>query len=178
MLLLPATFDHLGGLGPLSHRFLFGSPAANPGPPLDTYTHCDLPTTVQTLISRATGPSALLGLLPAADQAFRRSCPRRWYGPTYHTRTPRQWAVQFLGLNLTRAYARHLYTARDRLSSSSSDSPPPGFSTVFRLPRTGSVSVSRPSTVSVSQRTRSSTVSASPRTVAVARPTYHNGHSD
>jgi hypothetical protein len=30
---------------------------------------------------------------------------------------PRQWAVQFLGLNITRAYARHLYTCRTRLSS-------------------------------------------------------------
>jgi hypothetical protein len=57
-------------------------------------------------------PSALSGLLPAADEAFRRTCPRRWYGNTYHTRTPCQWAVQFLGLTLTHAYARHLHTAR------------------------------------------------------------------
>jgi hypothetical protein len=36
----------------------------------------------------------------------------------YHTRTPRhQWAAQFLGLNITRAYARHLYTCRNRFSS-------------------------------------------------------------
>jgi hypothetical protein len=38
-------------------------------------------------------------------------------------------AVQFLGLNLTRAYARYLYTARARLSSHSAPSarPRPGF---------------------------------------------------
>jgi hypothetical protein len=65
-LLLPDTFDHLRGLAPLTHRFLFGFPAHNPGPPLDTYTRCDYPINTQTLITRATGPSALLGLLPAA----------------------------------------------------------------------------------------------------------------
>jgi hypothetical protein len=32
MLLLPATFDHLGGFGPLTHRFLFGSPDTQPRP--------------------------------------------------------------------------------------------------------------------------------------------------
>jgi hypothetical protein len=32
-----------------------------------------------------------------------------WFGATYHTtHTPRQWAVQFLRLNITRAYVRHL----------------------------------------------------------------------
>jgi hypothetical protein len=55
------------------------------------------------MITRATGPASLVGLLPTAADAFRRRCPRRRYGATYHTRTPRQWAVQFLGLNITRA---------------------------------------------------------------------------
>jgi hypothetical protein len=72
-----------------------------------------------------------VGLLPAADDAFRRRRPRRWYGPTYHTRTPRQWAVQFLGLNVTRAYARHLYTCRTCLSSPSTI-PNPGYGSLFR----------------------------------------------
>jgi hypothetical protein len=36
MLFLPTTFDHLGSPGLLAHLFLFGSPAHNPGPPLDT----------------------------------------------------------------------------------------------------------------------------------------------
>jgi hypothetical protein len=132
MLLLPVTVDHLGGLGPLAHRFLFGSPSTNPGPPLDTYAQCDLSTDTQTLISRATGPSALVGLLPAANAAFSHSCgSRRWYGPTYHTRTPHQWAVQFLGLNITRAYARHLYTCRSRLACTT-PSHPVGFGSVPR----------------------------------------------
>jgi hypothetical protein len=145
MLFLPTTFDHLGCPGPLAHRFLFGSPTHNPGPPLDTYTGCRLPTSSQTLITRATGPSALSGLLPAADEAFRRTCPRRWYGNTYHTRTPRQWAVQFLGLALTRAYARHLHTARARILSGtapSPSSPHPG-SAVFRYSRRQVVAGSR-----------------------------------
>jgi hypothetical protein len=113
MLFLPTTFDHLGCPGPLAHRFLFGSPTHNPGFPLDTYTSCRLPINTQTLIAHATSPSALSGLLPAADEAFRHTCPRRWYGNTYHTLTPpHQLSVQFLGLTLTRAYARHLDTAR------------------------------------------------------------------
>jgi hypothetical protein len=29
----------------------------------------------------------------SADDAFRRHYPRRWYGDTYHTRTPRQLAI-------------------------------------------------------------------------------------
>jgi hypothetical protein len=67
MLLLPATFDqqHLGGVGPLNHRFLYGSHPDNP-PPLDTYSHCHLSFNTETLITRATGPAALVGLLPAA----------------------------------------------------------------------------------------------------------------
>jgi hypothetical protein len=136
---IPTTFDHLGCPSPLAHRFLFGSPTHNPGPPLDNHTGCRLPTNTQALIDHATGPSsALSGLLPAADEAFRRTCPRRWYGNTYHTRTPRQWAVQFLGLILTRAYARHLHTTRARLLSGtapSPSSPHPGLTAVFRYSR-------------------------------------------
>jgi hypothetical protein len=67
--------------------------------------------------------------------------PRRWYGATYHTRTTRQWAVQFLGLNITRAYARHLYTCRNRLSCPSTI-PNPGYGSIFRYP--SNVAVSRP----------------------------------
>jgi hypothetical protein len=93
--------------------------------PLDTYSHCHLSSDTETLIT-------LVGLLPAADDAFRRRCPRRWYGSTYHTRTPRQWAVQFFGLNITRAYARHLYTCRTRLSSPSTI-PNPGYGSLFRM---------------------------------------------
>jgi hypothetical protein len=46
---------------------------------------------------------------------------------------PRQWAVQFLGLNITRAYARHLHTCRTRLSSPSTP-PNPGYGSLFRYP--------------------------------------------
>jgi hypothetical protein len=41
-----------------------------------------LSSNTETLITtRTTGPAALVGLLPAADDAFRRRrrCPRRWY---------------------------------------------------------------------------------------------------
>jgi hypothetical protein len=57
-------------------------------PPPDTYSQCHLSSDTETLITRATGPAALVGLLPAADDAFRPHRPRRWYGATYHTRTP------------------------------------------------------------------------------------------
>jgi hypothetical protein len=48
MLLLPATFDHLGSVGPLTHRFLYVSQPDNPAPPLDTYSHCHLSSNTET----------------------------------------------------------------------------------------------------------------------------------
>jgi hypothetical protein len=86
MLVLPATFDHLGGVCPLATASLT-APTLIP-PPLDTYYHqCHLCSNTETLITHATGPAALVGLLPADDDAFRRRCPRRWWhGATYHTR--------------------------------------------------------------------------------------------
>jgi hypothetical protein len=103
-------------------------------------------TPKSSLPTCTTSPSALSGLLPAADEAFRHSCPHRWYGNTYHTRTPRQWAVQFLGLTLTRAYARHLYTAHAQLLSGTAPLPSlphPGLTAIFRYSRRQVVAGSR-----------------------------------
>jgi hypothetical protein len=44
MLLLPATFDHLGGVGPLNHRFLYGSHPDNPPSTLIIPIATTLPT--------------------------------------------------------------------------------------------------------------------------------------
>jgi hypothetical protein len=75
----------------------------------------------------------LLTLLRLSE-SFPPLLPRRWYCATYNARTPtHQWAAQFLGLNITHAYARHLFLCRDRLSSPSAE-PNPGFGTIFRYP--------------------------------------------
>jgi hypothetical protein len=102
MLLLPATFDHLGAVGPLYHRFLFGFHPHNPGPPLGTYTHCHYSTNTKTLISRA-----ILALLLLSDSFP----PVVGTAPSTTLAHSRQWAVLFLGLNdVIRAYAPPLHT--------------------------------------------------------------------
>jgi hypothetical protein len=53
-----------------------------------------------------------------------------WYGLWRPLHYAAQWAPQFLSLNLTRACARHLHTARARLSSPPA-SPHTGFNAVF-----------------------------------------------
>jgi hypothetical protein len=64
MFLLPTTFDHLGGLGPLAHRFFFGSPTHNPGLPLHYDTHsnaCNIgSTTRNSLIEQPIGVLSML----------------------------------------------------------------------------------------------------------------------
>jgi hypothetical protein len=118
------------------------------------YSVCDLSTTAfssdphhttpvypSTPTPAVTTPQTPKPLLPVPLASL---LSRQWYGATYHTRIPRQWATQFLGLNLTRAYARHFHTSRARLSSSST-SPHPGFSAfpVFRYHSTVIVEYTR-----------------------------------
>ena len=100
--LLPFSVDYLGGLGPLAHRFLFGDPHPPPAPPRP------LEAQPRILYDRAYGPSAVSALLPIADAQWRSRHHTAYFGKSYHTALPSQWAMQTLGFNITVALAAHL----------------------------------------------------------------------
>lgn len=87
---------------PLSIRYSLGLHPAGLSAPADTI-HADSPT----------------GLLPAADAAWRQSCPDdpisaydTWFtNNTYHATIPSHRATQVLGFNLTETLASHFYRA-------------------------------------------------------------------
>ena len=120
--LLPFTADHLGGLGPFAHHFLFGldssPPPPFPPPPWTQPTNFPSNPAAFRVFSHALhhAPSHLL---PRADSAWRSSQPPNTpppcFGSTYHTHMPSQWASQALGLNLSLALATHLSGGLSRL---------------------------------------------------------------
>jgi hypothetical protein len=109
ILFLPFIVDHLGGLGPLAHRFLYGpDPDRAPAPTLPRRSQmnsCSL-----TLLNRAYGPLGAVNLLGRADEQWLAQNPDQRYGPSYHTSLPSQWATQFLGLNITTALTSRILT--------------------------------------------------------------------
>jgi hypothetical protein len=119
----PVTFDHLGGVGPLEiAASSLASTIIIPAPRL-TF----MPTVINLPIPRLSFP-ALVALLLLSDSfppPITLSAAAWRHLPHSHA-PPRQLAVQFLGLNITRAYARHLYLCLDRLSSPSAPSLIPG----------------------------------------------------
>jgi hypothetical protein len=74
-------------VAPLNHRFLIAPTLIIPPPPLTLIPTGHHSSNTETLITRATGPAALVGLLPADDD-FRRRYPRRSYGATYPQSLP------------------------------------------------------------------------------------------
>ena len=107
--LVPFTIDHLGGIGSMAHQLLF-QPSQAPFP-------APLPTPANYLSS---------ALFPPIHQRARNIQPHiltqathHWkadnpIGTTHHSRSPVQWAMQVLSLNLTRAHAKHLCFHLDR----------------------------------------------------------------
>jgi len=109
MILLPFTVDHLGAIGPLASRFLFGTkPPPQSKPPSFTFPGA------QTAYETTTGPSGLTGLFPRADAAWKEATPY-WFADTYHTMFPSQWAVKTLGLNIIHHLANHFTEAMEKL---------------------------------------------------------------
>lgn len=109
LLLLPFTVDHLGGLGPFSHSFLYGS--RNRPPPIPQSWIDSLPDHAKTAYNQAiTAPSALL---LKANKASKDSQPAHSDKPVY---TPLQWAQQTLALNISLALIRHLQRALSNAS--------------------------------------------------------------
>lgn len=119
--LLPFTVDHLGGLGPFSSTFFFGSP--DPAFPEPSWTQsANFPSNPAAFRAYTiTHDHAPRNLFSSADAAWRSAHPPGQpvprFGSTYHTHTPSQWASQALGLNISLALATHLSRGISRLLS-------------------------------------------------------------
>ena len=101
--LVPFTVDHLCGIGSMAHQLLFHEQQAPfPAPlptPVRSLSRCTLAATHQR------ARDLKLGILSLASHYWQSDSP---VGSTWHSRSPTQWALQTLSVNITRAYAKHL----------------------------------------------------------------------
>ena len=103
ILLLPLSFDPLGGIGPIATSFFYDTFGPGP-PPAPTFRH----DSARLAHAHATGPHRLSGLFPFADKHWHILHPGAWFTSTYHCMLPSQWARQILGLHLHSAFSQHL----------------------------------------------------------------------
>ena len=111
--LIPFTIDHLGGIGPSAHSFLF-HPRSAPFPPPPPHPPNNRLRPIHPL-TRARAESTHLHLLTKATQQW--SSPtisQRSIGSTYHSQSPSQWALQMLSVNFCHAFSSHLKHALHR----------------------------------------------------------------
>ena len=107
-LLLPATFDPGGVTGPLLSSFLWG-------PKISDYfseENVEIKSRNQHSLQAETISRTALadyGLFPRADLAWKNTFGKEWFTSSSTSRKPSHWAKQFLGYNVTRAHAKHLY---------------------------------------------------------------------
>ena len=99
----------LGGIGSMAHQLLF-QPSQAPFPaPLPTPANCLSSALFPPIHQRARNIQP--HILTQATHHWKADNP---IGTTHHSRSPVQWAMQVLSLNLTRAYAKHLCFHLDR----------------------------------------------------------------
>ena len=118
MVLIPLAVSPRGRWGNMFHTFLFGPRALfNPNT-----------ANAARMYHRATTAPAPIGLLPHAFHRWKhtRSEHHIFYGHSHTAPTPKEYALQKLGLVITNALALHL---RDAKRGSLKLAPPPGFST-------------------------------------------------
>lgn len=114
ILLLPFTVDHLGGIGTLAYRLLFGTDE-NKAP---TPTTTPPPNRNSLLLyNMAYGKHAPTDLLRRADENWTNLHPYTRFGASYHTTLPSHWAQQFLGLNLTNLLSNHIHRALQKIQT-------------------------------------------------------------
>jgi hypothetical protein len=129
--LLPFSLDHLGGIGPLGQRFLGLLPDPPPPPAFPPSFHQD--PAASSLFTRVSGPLGATALLPRADSVWRARHGTQYFGTSYHSTLPSQWARQTLGLNATLALSAHLRRCIHRVQYSPLASPPRGSRPRFPL---------------------------------------------
>jgi hypothetical protein len=102
LLLYPFTVDPLGTLGPMANTLLHGDAT------LDDPKALSLPQDSLVAHTRANAPDSIRGILPKANDRWKRTNGDRWFAPAYQHILPGQWAQQVLHLNITSALATHL----------------------------------------------------------------------
>jgi hypothetical protein len=102
--LLPFTFDPLGGYGPTVAKVLFGSSPDPNHAPLTFQSDA-----AQTAYDNSRSKSAPSAILLRADKSWRDNSPQVPFSATYHGWFPSTWARQILGLNMNYAFADHIY---------------------------------------------------------------------
>jgi hypothetical protein len=120
VIILPMTFDHLGGIGSFAADFFFGTShqttinASGPNPEWSPQSFPHNPDAY--LLYQRTTTQAPKNILSRADfHWFQGSQQYRTYGPTYHTASPSAWATQTLGLNVVQGLAQHCHNSIEKI---------------------------------------------------------------
>lgn len=107
ILLLPFTIDHLGGIGPHAHKFLYGTVPPISFPEWSSTTFPTNPAARQ--LAQTVDKYMPQKIFQRATHAWTQGQQHQQpFGSSYHTRTPTNWATQALALNVTLALAKHL----------------------------------------------------------------------
>jgi hypothetical protein len=119
IILLPMTFDHLGGIGSFVEQFFFGTSQSliTASTQIPTWSPQSFPHNPDAyILYQRTTTQTPKNILSRADfNWFHGSHQSRPYGPTYHTASPSAWATQTLALNLTQGLAQHCHNAIAKL---------------------------------------------------------------
>ena len=121
MVLIPLAISPYGRWGPMFHTFLFG-----PTPYLPTPTFQSNHSNAARMYHRATTSPCPIGLLPLATARWKatKNASDHFYGHSHTTPTPKEYALQQLGLVISNSLALHL---RDAKRGTLRRAPPPGF---------------------------------------------------
>ena len=139
ILFLPFSVDSFGGIGPLAHRFLYGTPSSLPSPPRLLPFPPELFTTSNPHASSVSdlthGPSGICHMFGRANRYWSKSRSPDLFGSSYHSSCPGRWATQLFGINVSASMATCLCTCITRtLHKSKTTRPPSVKGPSFRRP--------------------------------------------
>ena len=109
MVLIPFAVSPLGRWGPMFHNFLFGRTSSHH--PLSFRSNT---SSAAKMYHRATTSPCPIGLIPLATAQWKHSKPdsQHFYGHSHTAPTPKEYALQQLGLVISNALAIHLRDAK------------------------------------------------------------------
>ena len=109
-ILLPVAISPYGRWGPMFHNFLFGRMK-------EIYKFPKTRPNAEKMYNRAMNYPAPIGIIPLATATWKKEKPKQqyFYGHSYTSPTPREYAVQNLGLAISNAVALHIRDAREGL---------------------------------------------------------------
>lgn len=107
--LYPFSVDHLGGIGPLARSLLFKqarSPFLSEDATTRNFPH---EPALQAFSAANDNPLAILTTATSAWTYMYHRNTTQYFGSTHASKTPSQWAVQVLALNISKSISLHLY---------------------------------------------------------------------